>query len=150
MFAALSTVEPPIVERESAMFMEREQPWYEARLPILDDRVRKRLAQLSDRLGDADWLDGAFSAGDLLMVTVLRRLDRSADPEGISEPLGALSPAAKRGRPISAPSPLNWRCSPAAVRKADRPAIGGLSADHEPDGIRNQAAAVPRNIASFS
>jgi glutathione S-transferase len=77
MFAALSTVEPPIVERESAMLMERKQPWYEARLPILDDRVRKRLAQLSDRLGGDDWLDGAFSAGDLLMVTVLRRLDRS-------------------------------------------------------------------------
>jgi glutathione S-transferase len=77
MFAALSTVEPPIVERGSAMLMERDQTWYEARLPILDDRVRARLDQLSGRLGDADWLDGAFSAGDLLMVTVLRRLDGS-------------------------------------------------------------------------
>ena len=149
MFAALSTVEPPIVERESAMLMERKQPWYEARLPILDDRVRKRLAQLSDRLGGDDWLDGAFSAGDLLMVTVLRRLDRSPILKEYPNLL-ALIARAKRGRPISAPSPLNWRCSPAAVRKADRPAIGGLSADHEPDGIRNQAAAVPRNIASFS
>ena len=149
MFAALSTVEPPIVERGSAMLMERDKPWYEARLPLLDDRVRKRLAQLSARLGGADWLDGAFSAGDLLMVTVLRRLERSACWRNIRTSW-PLSPGAKRGRPISAPSRLNWRCSPAAVRKADRPAIGGLSADHEPDGIRNQAAAVPRNIASFS
>ncbi len=75
MFAALSTVEPPIVERGSAWLLERDKSWYEARLPLLDDRVRARLGQLSSRLGEADWLDGAFSAGDLLMVTVLRRLD---------------------------------------------------------------------------
>jgi glutathione S-transferase len=72
-FTALNTVEPPIVEREAAMLMERDKPWHEARLPILDKRVRTRLKQLSARLGDAAWLDGAFSAGDLLMVTVLRR-----------------------------------------------------------------------------
>jgi glutathione S-transferase len=77
MFAALSTVEPPIVERGSAALLEREASWYEARRPILDDRVRVRLGQLSARLGDADWLDGAFSAGDLMMVTVLRRLTGS-------------------------------------------------------------------------
>ncbi|HEX3406820.1 MAG TPA: glutathione S-transferase family protein, partial [Caulobacteraceae bacterium] len=77
MFAALSTVEPPIVERGGAMLMERDESWYEARLPILEARVRVRLDQLSHRLGDADWLDGAFSAGDLLMVTVLRRLGTS-------------------------------------------------------------------------
>jgi glutathione S-transferase len=77
MFAALSTVEPPIVERGSAMLVERDKTWYEARLPILDNRARDRLDQLSSRLGDADWLDDAFSAGDLLMVTVLRRLDGS-------------------------------------------------------------------------
>jgi glutathione S-transferase len=53
--------------------MERDKDWYEARLPILDDRVRNRLGQLSRRLGEGDWLDGAFSAGDLLMVNVLRR-----------------------------------------------------------------------------
>src|SRR5882672_2549908 len=47
------------------------------RLPILEDRVRVRLGELSRRLGDADWLDDAFSAGDLLMVTVLRRLNGS-------------------------------------------------------------------------
>jgi glutathione S-transferase len=77
MFAALNTVEPPIVERSMATILEHDQDWYEDRLPVLDDRVRKRLDQLSDRLGTAEWLDGAFSAGDLLMVTVLRRLERS-------------------------------------------------------------------------
>jgi glutathione S-transferase len=77
MFAALGTVEPPIVERSMATLVERDKPWFEARLPILDDRVRGRLDELSRRLGDADWLDGAFSAGDLLMVTVLRRLEGS-------------------------------------------------------------------------
>ena len=75
MFAALSTMEPPIVERGMATLVERDKPWYEERLPILDDRARDRLDDLSKRLGDADWLDGAFSAGDLLMVTVLRRLN---------------------------------------------------------------------------
>ncbi|MGQ4659969.1 glutathione S-transferase N-terminal domain-containing protein [Lysobacter sp. F6437] len=77
MFAALSTVEPPIVERSMATIVERDKPWYEGRLPMLDVRVRDRLGQLSTHLGDADWLDGGFSAGDLLMVTVLRRLGRS-------------------------------------------------------------------------
>ncbi|UFS77605.1 glutathione S-transferase family protein [Tardiphaga sp. 37S4] len=77
MFAALSTVEPPIVERGAATLTERDKTWYATRLPILDDRVRARLADLSIRLGDADWLDGGFSAGDLLMVTVLRRLNGS-------------------------------------------------------------------------
>jgi glutathione S-transferase len=77
MFAALSSVEPPIVELGTAALLERDKPWYEARRPILQDRVRQRLDQLAERLGDAEWLDGAFSAGDLLMVTVLRRLDGS-------------------------------------------------------------------------
>jgi glutathione S-transferase len=78
MFAAVSTVEPPIVDREIATYMERDKVWYEERLPILEDRVRDRLAGLSSRLGDAEWLDGEFSAGDLLMVTVLRRLEGSS------------------------------------------------------------------------
>jgi glutathione S-transferase len=77
MFAALNTVEPPIVERSMAWLLERDKSWYEERLPILDDRVRDRLDELSARLGEADWLDDAFSAGDLLMVTVLRRLGGS-------------------------------------------------------------------------
>jgi glutathione S-transferase len=80
MFAALSTVEPPIIEREAFTLVERDKPWYTERLPILDDRVRDRLGALSHRLGGADWLDGAFSAGDLMMVEVLLRLD-GADRE---------------------------------------------------------------------
>jgi glutathione S-transferase len=77
MFAALNTVEPPIVDLGMATLLERDESWYEERLPILRDRVSVRLDELSRRLGDADWLDGAFSAGDLLMVTVLRRLTAS-------------------------------------------------------------------------
>jgi glutathione S-transferase len=75
MFASLNTVEPPIVELEAAMILESDKPWYEARRPMLEQRVRDRLDRLSARLGEAEWLDGAFSAGDLLMVTVLRRLE---------------------------------------------------------------------------
>ena len=93
MFAALNTVEPPIVEREQAPYVERDKPWYEERLPILEDRVHVRLSDLSGRLGDADWLDDAFSAGDLLMVTVLRRLDGS----GILEKYPTLSAYVARG-----------------------------------------------------
>lgn len=74
MFAALNTVEPPIVERSMAVILERDKSWFEERQAVLDDRVRTRLSELSTRLGDSGWLDGAFSAGDLLMVTVLRRL----------------------------------------------------------------------------
>ena len=77
MFAALNTVEPSIVERSMAVILERDKSWYQERLTLLDDRVRVRLGELSTRLGDADWLDDAFSAGDLLMVTVLRRLNGS-------------------------------------------------------------------------
>ncbi|MFT4099769.1 MAG: glutathione S-transferase family protein [Burkholderiaceae bacterium] len=78
MFAALSTMEPPIVQREVAAYLERDETWYAQRQPIVEDRIRGRLRELSDRLGDADWLDGAFSAGDLLMVQVLRRLGGSS------------------------------------------------------------------------
>lgn len=76
-FAALNTLEPPIVELGMAMLIEREKSWYAERLPMLQERVRTRLGELSRRLGGADWLDGAFSAGDLMMVTVLRRLNTS-------------------------------------------------------------------------
>jgi glutathione S-transferase len=73
MFAALSTVQPPIVERERSSLLERGEPWFAARQPGLEQEVRRRLEDLSRRLGEAEWLDGAFSAGDLMMVTVLRR-----------------------------------------------------------------------------
>src|SRR5450432_3907221 len=77
MFAALSTVEPPILELGIARIVESDKPWSQERLPLVEDRVRGRLVPLSVRLGDADWLDGAFSAGDLLMVSVLLRLRSS-------------------------------------------------------------------------
>ena len=98
MFAALATVQPPIVEREAAMLLERDKPWHAERLPILDDRIRLRLGELSERLGDADWLDDAFSAGDLLMVTVLRRLSGS----GMLEDYPNLSAYVARGEARSA------------------------------------------------
>ncbi|MBI5941832.1 MAG: glutathione S-transferase family protein [Caulobacterales bacterium] len=73
MFAALSTMEPPILELTTARFFEVDKPWAAQRIPLVEDRVRIRLDQLSRRLGDADWLDGAVSAGDLMMASVLLR-----------------------------------------------------------------------------
>lgn len=78
MFAAHATVEPPIVEREAAFHHERDKPWHAARQAMIEGRVRARLDDLSAWLGNAEWLDGGFSAGDLLMVQVLRRLGGSA------------------------------------------------------------------------
>ena len=77
MFAALGTMEPTIVEREIARLVEGDKPWTAQRLPAIEDRIRHRLGELSRRLGDADWLGGAFGAGDLLMVSALRRLGGS-------------------------------------------------------------------------
>ena len=77
MFAALNTVEPPILELVTAKLLEGDRPWTRERLPLVIDRIRNRLQQLSARLADADWLDGAFSAGDLMMVSVLLRLKSS-------------------------------------------------------------------------
>ena len=77
MFAAKSTVEPVIVDREVVRYLEGDKEWADERMAMVNDRIRGRLNDLSNRLGDADWLDGDFSAGDLLMVNVLRRLDGS-------------------------------------------------------------------------
>ena len=93
MFAALSTVEPPILEFANAKLLEAGKPWSAERLPIVADRVRARLEQLAARLGDAEWLDGAFSAGDLLMVSVLLRLRAS----GILDEFPALAAYVARG-----------------------------------------------------
>jgi len=82
MFAALNTVEPPILDRQTAMFQEQDKPWAAERFPLVEDRIRVRLAELSRRLGDADWLDGAFSAGDLMMVSVLLRVSGSGLLDG--------------------------------------------------------------------
>jgi glutathione S-transferase len=73
MFSALNTVEPPLVELTVAKIFERDKPWYEQRLPVAEDRARRTLTELSRRIGDAEWLDGTFTAGDLLMVGVLFR-----------------------------------------------------------------------------
>ena len=93
MFAALSTVEPPILEFANARLLEGDKPWAGERLPLVADRVRNRLVQLAARLGDADWLDGAFSAGDLMMVSVLLRLR----PSGILDEFPRLAAYVARG-----------------------------------------------------
>jgi glutathione S-transferase len=93
MFAALNTVEPPIVEHEMATYFEREKAWRDEHLIMIVERVRDRLGDLAKRLGDADWLDGNFSAADLLMVLVLRRLDGS----GIVEEYPTLAAYVARG-----------------------------------------------------
>src|SRR5262245_54991615 len=93
MFAAVNTVEPPILELVTARILERDKPWTKARMPLVEDRVRDRLKQLSARLADADWLDGAFSAGDLMMVSVLLRLK----PSGILDEYPKLAAYVARG-----------------------------------------------------
>src|SRR5471032_271246 len=93
MFAALNTVEPSILELESAKLLEGDKSWAAQRMPLVTDRVRNRLGQLSRRLGDVDWLDDAFSAGDLMMVSVLLRLK----PSGMLGEYQNLSAYAARG-----------------------------------------------------
>ena len=93
MFAALNTVEPPILELANAKLLESDKPWSKERLPLVADRVRGPLKQLSARLGEADWLDGAFSAGDLMMVHVLQRLK----PSGLLNEFPSLAAYVARG-----------------------------------------------------
>ena len=93
MFAALNTVEPPILDLVTARLAEGDKPWKDERLPLVEDRVRVRLNQLAARLGDADWLDGGFSAGDLLMVSVLLRLR----PSGLLDEFPRLAAYVVRG-----------------------------------------------------
>lgn len=93
MFAALSTIEPPILELQTAKFAEGQKPWAAERMPLVLDRIRDRLRELSAHLGEADWLDGAFSAGDLMMVSVLLRLR----PSGLLEELPNLAAYVARG-----------------------------------------------------
>ena len=93
MFAALNTVEPPILELVTAKILEGDRPWAQERLPLVKDRIRERLVQLTARLGDADWLDGPFSAGDLMMVSVLLRLR----PSGLLDEYPKLAAYVARG-----------------------------------------------------
>ena len=93
LFAALNTVEPPILELSNARLLEHDKPWNEARLPLVIDRVRDRMEQLSPRVGDAEWLDGPFTAGDLMMVSVLLRLK----PSGLLSEYPTLAAYVARG-----------------------------------------------------
>jgi glutathione S-transferase len=115
MFAATNTVEPPILELQNAVILESDKPWSKERLPLVKNRIRDRMKQLSSRLGDAEWLEGAFSAGDLMMVSVLLRLR----PSGILDEYpnlaalvagGEARPAVKRG--VAAQLALNTRRAP--------------------------------------
>jgi glutathione S-transferase len=94
MFAALNTVEPPILDRETTRLLERDETWAERRLRLAEDRIRVRLGELSSRLGDADWLDAGFSAGDLMMVSVPLRLKASS---GLLDEFPNLSAYVARG-----------------------------------------------------
>jgi glutathione S-transferase len=93
MFAALNTIEPPILDLQNAKFLEADKSWSKERLPLVQDRIRDRLGVLSPRLGDAEWLDGAFSAGDLMMVAVLLRLR----PSGLLDEYPRLAAYVARG-----------------------------------------------------
>jgi glutathione S-transferase len=93
MFAAVNTIEPPILDLQNAKFSEADKSWAKERLPIVQNRIRDRVGVLSDRLGDAEWLDGAFSAGDLMMVAVLLRLK----PSGMLDEYPKLAAYAARG-----------------------------------------------------
>jgi glutathione S-transferase len=93
MFAALNTVEPPILELVTAKILEADMPWTEQRLPLVKDRIRDRMRQLSSGLGDADWLEETFSAGDLMMVSVLLRLR----PSGLLDEFPTLAAYVARG-----------------------------------------------------
>jgi glutathione S-transferase len=117
MFAALNTVELPILELVTAKFLEGDRPWIEERLPLIRDRIRNRLGQLSARLGDVDWLDGAFSAGDLMMVSVLLRLRLS----GILDEFPKLAAYVARGEARPA-----YKRAFAAQLAVNDPAHGGV------------------------
>jgi glutathione S-transferase len=116
MFAALNTVEPPILELVTARIFERDRPWSKERLPLVEARVRERLKPLSARLGDADWLEGGFSAGDLMMASVLLRLRAS----GLLDEFPTLAAYVARGE--ARPAYKRAFAAQLAVNTAPRPA----------------------------
>jgi glutathione S-transferase len=131
MFAALNTMEPPIVDLSVALFLEGDKPWTAERLPLIHERIRTRLAQLSAHLGPAEWLDGGFSAADLLMVTVLHR----AESSGLLEEAPNVQAYIARGKARPAyrkALPISWRCS----RKRHKPAA-------EPQRVSTSTASGP-------
>ena len=125
MFCALNTVEPPIFERAMAIVLERDRPWHAARMAMLDERVRTRLGQLAAHLGQADWLEGAFSAGDLLMASVLLRLKGS----GLLEAFPILAAYLARGEARPA-----YRRAFDAQRAVFAAHAGGAPANGRPPG----------------
>lgn len=125
MFAALNTVEPPIQELTTARILEGDKPWARERLPLVEDRIRNRMRQLSARLGDANWLEGAFSAGDLMMVSVLLRLRTS----GILDEFPNLAAYVARGE--ARPAYRRAFAAQLAVNTAPRGAAAGDSTAKE-------------------
>jgi glutathione S-transferase len=119
MFAALNTVEPPILDLVTAKILEGDKPWAPERLPLVLERIRTRVGQLSRRLGEADWLDGTFSAGDLLMVSVLLRLR----PSGVLDEFPNLAAYVARGE--ARPAYRRAYAAQAAVAAGQRTAAGG-------------------------
>lgn len=116
MFAALNTIEPPILELVTARIVEGDKPWSRERMPLVQDRIRDRLNQLSAHLGGADWLDGQFSAGDLLMVSVLLRLK----PSGMLDEYSDLAAYVARGE--ARPAYMRAFAAQLAVNTGQRPA----------------------------
>jgi glutathione S-transferase len=118
MFAAVNTVEPPILELVTTKILEGDKPWRAERLPLVEGRIRDRLVQLSARLGNAEWLDGAFSAGDLMMVSVLLRLR----PSGILDQFPTLAAYVARGE--ARPAYKRAFAAQLALNTGQRPASG--------------------------
>ena len=117
MFAAVNTVEPVVLELVTARIVEGDKPWASQRLPLVADRIRQRMTQLSARLGEADWLDGAFSAGDLMMVSVLLRLR----PSGILDEFPSLAAYVARGE--ARPAYRKAFADQWAINSAQSPAV---------------------------
>jgi glutathione S-transferase len=73
-FAALNSIEPHVVNYALAASFYANEEWAKLRRPSLRELVEKKLDALIARIGEREWLEGEFTAGDLMMVTVLRTL----------------------------------------------------------------------------